>query len=88
MTRLVDTNTVNARREVLSALLRAHAIGNRKRAARVVAKFIGKRVSSADVMTVANANPTKINVTGQLLSLTNAGLLEVREHPQPRHLAA
>lgn len=88
MPRLTHTNTVIARRLVLAALLRAHATGGRKKPVRAVAAFIGKRVSAADVLTVAGANATKIAVTGQTLGLTDAGLIEAREHPQPRNLAA
>lgn len=88
MARLKDTNTVNARRAVLAALLRAHATGGRKKPVRAVAAFIGKRVSGADVLTIAAGNATKIAVTGQTLGLTDAGLIEAREHPQPRYLAA
>jgi hypothetical protein len=67
-----------------AALLRAHAVPGRLRSAGAVARFLGPRTKSADVLTVAGAAGADVTVAGQTVALTNSGLQAAREHPQPR----
>lgn len=77
-------NSLNARRTLQAALLAAHAYGGRVRSLTAIARFMGPHASTTDIATVADANSTYITHSGDNLSLTDAGLIDVRSHPQPR----
>jgi hypothetical protein len=77
-------NTATARKRLLAALLRAHAVPGRPRTARAIARFLGDGAKPADVLTVAGSSGGDVTVAGSTVALTNAGLQKVRSHPQPR----
>jgi hypothetical protein len=77
-------NDANARKRLLAALHRGHAMPGRPREARDIARFLGDETKPADVLTVAGASGGDVTVAGSTVALTNAGLQKVRSHPQPR----
>lgn len=84
--RLINTDNLKARRAVIAALLREHGVGGRLRPVRRVARAMGGRVSTADVLDVQADNDDAIDRSGNSLTLTEEGLAEAREHPSPRYL--
>lgn len=74
-----------SRRHLLSTLNRLRARGGRKVAAALVARRMDLRrhIEAQDVLDVAAANPTLIDVSGSDVGLTGAGLTAARSRMSP-----
>lgn len=88
MRRTLLTEDVPARRTLLAALLHAHAFAGRARSALSIRRFLGPRIKTNDILTLAGANADAVTVNGDTLTLTDAGHQEARSHPSSRYLEA